>query len=357
MPHPLNGAKASVLARVLREAGPVERSKLLPIWGSAMGRGLFSLLEKIPENSLRPAEAMEPPVFLLGHWRSGTTHLYNIMSLGGFGYVPPVATGLPGELLTLGRWLRPMLEKQLPDSRYIDNIPVTPTSPQEDEIALANLSPLSFYHGIYFPSRFDWFLDRGVFLDHASSEDIAQWEEMFILFLRKLDALFGGQRLLIKNPTYTARPEQLAKLFPGAKFVHIHRDPFDVFPSMQNFYAKLFPVMALQPYDQVDADAAIFRTYDRMMRQLTEQTAEWQQPDFVEVAYADLNADPLATVERIYNALHLPGFDEARATFAAYLESIKGYEKNRFRKADQTTERIAKAWEPWLSRWGYEVPS
>ena len=357
MPHPLNGAKAHVLKRVLREAGSVDGGKLLPIWGSVAGRGLFSLLEKIPESSLRPVEEIEPPIFLLGHWRSGTTHLYNVMSLGGFAYVPPIATGLPGEMLTLGRWLRPMLEKQLPDSRYIDNIPVTPTSPQEDEIALANLSPLSFYHGIYFPSKFDWFLDRGVFLDHTSDDDVAEWEGAFTLFLRKLDALFGGKRLLIKNPTYTARPAQLAKLFPGAKFVHIHRDPFDVFPSMQNFYAKLLPVMALQPYDHVDVDAAIFRTYDRMMHQLTEQTADWQKPAFVEIAYADLNADALGTVQAIYEALELPDFDAAQPAFASYLDSIKGYEKNRFRKADQTTDRIASEWQTWLNRWGYEVPA
>lgn len=356
MAHPLSGARLSVLRRVLGEAGAVDRGRLLPIVGSILGRSPFSALERIAETGLRPKAALEPPIFLLGHWRSGTTHLYNIMSLGGFAYVPPVAVGLPGEALTLARWLRPMLERKLPDSRYIDNIPVTPTSPQEDEIGLANLSPLSFYHGIYFPARFDWFVDRGLFLDDASEADIRQWEDAFILFMRKLDRLFGGRRLLIKNPVYTARPAQLLRLFPGAKIVHIHRDPFEVFPSMQNFYAKLFPVMALQPWDHVDVDGAILRIYDRMMRQFTEETAGLAAPDFVEVAYSDLNADPLGTIAHIYDALDLPGFAGARPSFEAYLRSIEGYEKNRFRPSDETTEKVAQAWRPWLDRWGYEVP-
>ncbi|MEM9840278.1 MAG: sulfotransferase [Pseudomonadota bacterium] len=356
MAHPLSGARAGVLRRVLREAGPVDRAKLLPIWGSIAGRAPVTAIEDQMVRGLRPKEDLEPPIFILGHWRSGTTHLYNVMSLGDFAYVPPVSVGLPAETLTLAQWLKPFLERQLPDSRYIDNIPVTPTSPQEDEIGLANLSPLSFYHGIYFPQRFDWFVDRGLFFDDAQAEDIAEWEDAFVLFMRKLDRVFGGKRLLIKNPVYTARPAQLLKLFPGAKIIHIHRDPFDVFPSMQNFYAKLFPVMALQPYDHVDVDGAILRIYDRMMAQFTEQTAGLSAPDSVEVPYRALNDDPLCTIESIYKALEIDGFEDSKPTFSAYLESIKGYQKNSFRKADETTERLASAWAPWLDRWGYERP-
>lgn len=356
MAHPLSGARAGGLRRVLREAGAVDRARLLPIWASVLGRAPVTALEDQLQGRLRPAEALKPPIFILGHWRSGTTHLYNVMSLGDFAYVPPVSVGLPSETLTLAQWLKPFLERQLPDSRYIDNIPVTPTSPQEDEIGLANLSPLSFYHGIYFPQRFDWFVDRGLFFDNAKPEDIAGWEAAFILFMRKLDCVFGGKRLLIKNPVYTARPAQLLKLFPGAKIIHIHRDPFDVFPSMQNFYAKLFPVMALQPYDHVDVDGAILRIYDRMMAQFTEQTAGLSEPDYVEVPYRALNDDPLGAIEAIYKALEIDGFEESRPMFSTYLESIKGYQKNRFRKADETTERVADAWAPWLDHWGYERP-
>lgn len=356
MAHPLSGARLSVLRRVLEEAGHADTGKVLPIAGSVVGRLPFSAMERAAEAGLRKKEELEPPIFLLGHWRSGTTHLYNIMSRGGFAYVPPIATGLPAETLTLARWIRPFLEKQLPDSRYIDNIPVTPTSPQEDEIALANLSPLSFYHGIYFPKRFDWFVNRGLFFDGASKADVDQWERAFVLFMRKLDKVFSSQRLLIKNPVYTARPRQLLKLFPGAKIIHIHRDPFDVFPSMQNFYKKLFPPLALQPYDHVDIDGTILRVYDRMMHQFTEETAGLAAPDFVEISYRQLNDEPLAAVKSIYDALELPGYDDAEPTFSAYLASIEGYEKNRFRKADQWTERVAEAWRPWLDRWGYEVP-
>jgi len=357
MAHPLSGADIATLSRVLGEAGGgVDRARLAAIWGAVIGRAPFTALEKARADAVvPPLDAIEPPVFILGHWRSGTTHLYNIMSLGRFGYVPPTATGMPHDMLYLGRMLQPMLEKALPESRYIDNIPVTPTSPQEDEIAIANMSAMSFYHALYFPKRFDFFLERGLFFEQASEADIAHWESAFTLFLRKL-AHVQGERLLIKNPVYTARPAHLKRLFPNAKFIHIHRDPFEVFLSMRNFYAQLLKVMALQPYDHVDIDATILSVYDRMMTAFSRQTEDWAEPDYVEIAYAELDAEPLAAVERVYRALDLPGWTEAEPVFAAYLKSVKTYKKNAFRGDEAAIDAVRRRWAPWLERWGYAPP-
>lgn len=357
MAHPLSGADTATLRRVMREAGPgIDRARAAAIWASVIGRSPFTAFERRRAPALIPALAeLPPPVFILGHWRSGTTHLYNIMSLGEFAYVPPVAVGMPWDMLYLGRALNPLLERALPESRYIDAIPVTPTSPQEDEIAIANMSPLSFYHGLYFPRHFDRLVDRGLFFDGASAADIRQWEEAFTLFLRKL-AHLQPRPLLIKNPVYTARPAHLRRLFPGAKFIHIHRDPFDVFLSMRNFYKQLLGVMALQRWDHVDIDATILRIYQRMMARFEAETQGWTTPDFVEVAYADLDADPMGTVAHIYRALDLPGYAEAEPRFAAYLQSVKSYSRNSFRGDAEAVRKVSEALGPWLRKWGYKAP-
>ena len=143
------------------------------------------------ESKLPTRSEMEPPVFILGHWRSGTTHLYNIMTKSGaWGYVPPVATGLPWDLFGIARAFNPLLEKALPKHRFIDNIPVTPDSPQEDEIAMANMSDLSFYHGIYFPQAFGELVRRGLFFEGCSEREVLNWQERFIYLLRKLCLLY-----------------------------------------------------------------------------------------------------------------------------------------------------------------------
>ncbi|WP_448586675.1 sulfotransferase family protein [Thermaurantiacus sp.] len=355
--HPLSGADWGTLSAVLAEAGPgVDRRRLAAIRAAILGRLPFTLAERALAPLLLPRLAdLPPPVFILGHWRSGTTHLYNLLSLGDFAYVPPVAVGLPWETLGLARLLRPALERALPESRFIDAIPVTPTSPQEDEIALANMSPLSFYHAIYFPRAFDHFLARGLFFEGASPALIEAWKAAFGLFLRKL-AYLQGKPLLIKNPVYTARPAMLAALFPGAKFIHIHRDPFEVALSMRNFWRRLLEVFALQPWDHVDIDQTVLAVFDRMMARFEAETQGWGPPRFVEVAYADLDQHPLATVEGIYRALELPGFEAAAPRVQRYLARLGTYARNRFRGEAPFIRSVEQSLARWIAKWGYRTP-
>ncbi|MEM7505165.1 MAG: sulfotransferase [Pseudomonadota bacterium] len=358
MAHPLCGADLGTLAAVFRAGGAPDRwASALGVWGAALGRAPLSTLEHLIATPSAPRHAeMRPPIFILGHWRSGTTHLYNVMSLGEFGYVPPVATGLPWDMFGIARALRPLLERQLPETRFIDNIPVTPTSPQEDEIAIANMSPYSFYHGIYFPRAFDRLIDRGLFFDGCDQSEIQAWQARFILFLRRLEK-HQGKRLLIKNPTYTARPAMLKQLFPRAKFIHIHRNPFDVFLSMRNFYTKLLAELALQDVPpEVDIDATILRVYARMMTTFQAQTAGWDSPDFVELPYDLLDRQPVEALARIYNGLELDGFDTARPRFEAYLEGVKTFRKNSFKGDRDAVDLVSRHWAPWIEKWGYAVP-
>lgn len=359
MAHPLLGANIATLRRVFRETGgPDRRGTALALGAAALGRLPFSALERaLVARRLARAPEPAPPVFILGHWRSGTTHLYNLMAGAGFGYVPPVATGLPWDMLVLGRLLRPLLEQQLPEHRYIDSMAVTPTSPQEDEIALAGMTPLSFYHGIYFPRAFDRMIDRGVFLDGCSAAEVAAWQATMRYLLGKLGLVFGGRRMLVKNPVYTARPAMLAAMFPGAKFIHIHRNPYDVFLSMRNFYGRLLEALALQAVPAgLDIDATILRVYERMMCRFEAETAGWGAPDFVEIAYETLDRAPLEAVGQIYRELELEGYEAALAGFRAHLDGVRGHRKHRFRADGEAADKVAGALGHWLAKWGYPSP-
>ena len=359
MAHPLCGADPATLRGVFRDGGRPDRwGTAAAIWGASFARWPASALERILiEPSLPRLDAMEAPIFILGHWRSGTTHLYNLMSLGNWGYVPPVAVGLPHDMFGLARLLRPVFERQFPETRYIDRIPVTPTSPQEDEIGIANMSPLSFYHGIYFPRAFDRLIDRGIFFDGCTEAEIASWAERFTHFLRKV-AHDQGKRLIVKNPVYTARPAMLARLFPGAKFIHIHRNPHDVFLSMRNFYRKLLGVMALQEVpSEIDIDATILRVYDRMMRAFIAQTEGWVTPRLVELPYETLDRRPMEALEHIHHALDLSGLEMLAPRARTYLASISEYEKNAFRGTIADVVKVETTLRPWLDRWGYERPA
>ncbi len=127
--HPLCGADFKTLWRVFRRSGGIQMDRLADlgmILGAALGRLPFDWMERVYVESIsREKRSSAPPVFILGHWRSGTTHLYNILSKSpSFGYLPPIATGIPWNMLLLGRWMEPWLIKTLPSERFIDNVPV-----------------------------------------------------------------------------------------------------------------------------------------------------------------------------------------------------------------------------------------
>ena len=354
--HPLCGANLATLAKATHRGGfPTGRGlpQYLIAWGAAIGRLPFTLGERAYAKVKAPKD-IAPPIFILGHWRSGTTHLYNILAKSEqFGFLTPFATALPWDILSIGTLMRPLLERSLPKHRYIDNVAVDAAAPQEDEIALANMTADSYYHALYFPQAFKAFFDRGVFFKHLGPAELDEW----IITIRRLYTYLSldqnGRRLVIKNPVYTARPQHLARLFPGAKFIHIHRDPFKVFISMQNFYKKLLAEFALQPYDHLDINEIIFDTYDEMMERYLGETALFTPQQLVEISYSDLQSEPLKALETIYDQLDLPGYDTDRAAFAAYLDTIQDYQKNEFTLPDDLAQEIARRWRRYFDHWGY----
>ncbi|HXV74079.1 MAG TPA: sulfotransferase, partial [Sphingomonadales bacterium] len=214
--HPLMGASLPNLLRLVRAYGP----GIGPLfYASALVRAPFMLADRLWSLAKKPA--VEAPVFILGHWRSGTTHLYNVLAQSeGFAWASPFAAALPLDGVSLTALFRPLLRRRLPKGRFIDQVEVTETSPQEDEFALANLQPLSFLHALYFPRQFEAIFNKGLFFDGASDADVARWRKAFTANCRKIAAARPGKTLLIKNPVYTARVKEILKVFPDARFVH-----------------------------------------------------------------------------------------------------------------------------------------
>ncbi len=335
--HPLLGANVRTLVALARRHGLRRGDRLglaLGALGSAVGRAPLSLIERAMVARAGDCDA-PPPLFIVGHWRSGTTHLYNILSKSeDFAYVPPLATGMPWDTLVLGRALRPLLERMLPRERFIDNIPVNPDSPQEDEAALANMQAVSFYHGLYFPRRLREEVERGIFFDGASPEEIALWERRFLHFLKKIHLLQPGKRVVLKNPVYTARLAEMDRLCPGALFVHIVRDPREVFFSMRRFYIRLLEVYALQPYSLDEVNDLILTVYERMMDRAAEDATELGSDRHVEIRYPDLVSSPVECLRRIGERLGvLEEIERGMPRFRGYLESVRAYETNRHERA------------------------
>ncbi len=361
--HPLCGSTPDTLWQLFTSQGGVSPQRLPQAaiaMAVALARWPFSLAEQRLTASVL-SEPMPPPIFIVGYWRSGTTHLHNLLSQSDtFGYITPLATGLPWDILGIVRRLEPLLEKALPSDRYVDNVAVTPTSPQEDAIPLATMGAPSYYHGLYFPQQFHHHFERGVFFDGCDEGAIAQWQRYQEQLLHKVSIHQQGKPLLIKNPVYTAHVAQLRQIWPEAKFIHIYRNPYVVFPSTRHFFLRLLPELALQTYDATAmanlVEELVLDSYPRMIATLQADVATLPRNQFAEIRFEDLEQAPLETLQQVYATLELENFDQAQPQFERYLDGLQGYQKNRYAFDPKVIQRVEDYWASLIQQWGYEKP-
>jgi len=355
--HPLHGSSLGNLIRLLRINGlPAggKRGQFLSALASAVARSPVSLFEQLRyQRSLRVL-SIPPPIFIIGHWRSGTTHLANLLSQSPhFGTVTPVASGLPHNLLTIGKWLRPLLEKKIPADRLIDQVAITAGSPQEDEFGIANMVTTSWLHGLYFPGNFDGNWKTGVFHKDWSDIQMQQWKTAHVNYLKKVYVDQGSRPLIVRNPAYTTRVPILRSIWPEARFIHIYRNPYEVFSSMQNYFRKLLPVLALQDYSKVDIDQVIFSTFRELMQSAMVQLPKLPAHEFIEVSYEELRQAPVSTVQKIYARLQIPDFEATEPRFKNYLNGIRSYQKNKYEQNQTERELISNNWGHIIDHYGY----
>ncbi len=358
--HPLIGASLETLLGALRTQGGVAAActpHTLAFLASALARSPFRALDRLMMRGIDLTAAVDPPVFIVGYWRSGTTHLHNLLGCSpGFGIITPLASGLPGELRTLATWLQPVLERALPEDRGVDDVAVTPQSPQEDEIPVANMQPLSVFHALYFPRRFRQNFEKGVLFSGATEQEIRRWKRCVRFFLAKVAAHQGRQPLLVKNPVYTARVGRIREMWPEARFIHIYRNPYTVYRSTTHYFEKMLSKLALQPYSVDAVEPVVLDSYPRMLDRLYRDTDDLPEDQFAEVRFEDLEAQPLDELERLYRQLDLPGWEAARPVTENYLGRVADYSKNTYRYDADVRTTVQSAWGRFVERWGYEMP-
>jgi hypothetical protein len=186
-----------------------------------------------------------------------------------------------------------------------------------------------------------------------SEKNLSEWRRVYLTVLRKSTYHSGGKRLVLKAPANSGRIPALLALFPDARFVHICRDPYQVFLSMQWVYQTVLPRAQVQKIDPDRVDAYIFKFYTMLMQKFLAEKELIPAANLVEVRFEDLEAEPLEQVRRIYERLDLPGFAQAEPAIQAYLASIAGYRKNEYQLTNEIIAKVNQHWGFAFEAWGY----
>jgi len=312
----------------------------------------------------------QPPFFVLGFPRTGSTHLQYLLAQdpqwGYFNTFQCVAA--PFSFVASG-WIKRLLRKAMEaageQTRPMDNVKVTLDSPQEEDLAVAAMSRLSAVHQLAFPKLFRETVAKYVMMGAGpdgspdgslSARELRQWERVYVREVRKVVLHSGGKPPMLRNTLNIARSDHLARLFPGAKFLHIIRNPYAVYPSVMHLNRTMLPLYQLDDYDWDEVEQHIVDTYKLLMSKYMRDRELIPDGHFAEVRYEDLDKDPLGELERVYEELELSGWSVARERIEAYLKTVAGYRKNRFTLPQATIDRITDEWGFAVDAWGYEPP-
>ena len=303
--------------------------------------------------AIRNTALKGPPIFILGHWRTGTTLLHELMICDPrFGYPTTYECMDPNHfLLTEGLFTR-WLSFLMPSSRPMDNMKAGFDRPQEDEFALCMMGAGSPYSMLAFPNdppEGQEYLD----LESLSPRKLRRWKRGLKRFLRCV-TYKSGKRLVLKSPPHTARVKTLKQMFPDAIFIHIVRDPYVVYPSTVNLWKTLQLTHCMQTPTHAGVEEYVLQTYTHMFEKLEQARSVLAPGQLYELRYEDLIKDPVGEMKKIYDHFQLGEFDAYLPHLQSYLATIKGYETNKYQLSDAQKEAIAVRWKNVMERYGYK---
>ena len=225
----------------------------------------------------------------------------------------------------------------------------------EDEIALTKMTGLSPYISFMFPdnaAKYEKYVD---FLE-CTDKERQRWKDGLEYLIKKVMISTGGKRVVIKSCTHAARIRMLLEMFPDAKFVHIHRNPYECFASTLHMrshtdWENFFHLpQANWTRERMEQTSTMGR---KIFERLHEDKHLIPEQNYYEIAYEDLCGNELDSLREIYTRFELPDWDEYHAAISEYLESIKGYQRNKLTIDDELKEFVWENWRVAFDAYGY----
>jgi omega-hydroxy-beta-dihydromenaquinone-9 sulfotransferase len=333
----------------------------LPHWPRAMIQTAVSASNSVTAGIERmrfgrriEAAQVRAPLFVLGHYRSGTTHLHNLLALDPQFAAPTFFQMLnPHTFLSTERWAAPVVGHLVGRRRLQDEMAMGVGVPSEDEFGSCAMTGLSPYMGWCFPEDGAVYERYLTFRDVPENE-LVRWKHTLMTLFKKLTVRYG-RPLVLKSPPHTARIRLLLGLFPDARFVHIHRDPYVVFRSTRHMIRAVQVFYHLRDGPLQDGEDGIIAVYNEMYDAYFEERGFVPAGRLCEVSYEDLEREPVGVVGSVYESLALSGFEDVKPRLEGYLKTIAGYRKNRHDDLpDELRQRIAREWGRSFDEWGYD---
>jgi hypothetical protein len=323
----LAGARQEVLEHLESqfEAAAGYRKKWRRTKWAARTLGALPFFDRIRYNRLQHQVSIDqPPVFIIGHWRSGTTLLHNMLcDLTDAAYCTTYQNVFPNNLFAFYGIIRRIAQHYMPAKRPGDRVKMHLLLPQEEELALGNVIPHCFYYWMFFPREMLSIADRYLIIrDHPEGVK-KRWKDNYLRFVKRCMLRNGGTQFISKNPPNTARVDVLLELFPNARFIFLHRDIYDTILSTKKFYKGILPAQQYQDVTDDELEAQIIRVYRRIHLKYLRDRSRIPEGNLVELRFEDLCRRPLHVATQ--------ALDQLGVDYSVDVASYQRYRENAHR--------------------------
>ena len=321
----------------------------------------FRLIERLlMATKYRDFELSAPPVFILGYYRSGTTHLQEVLLQDKrFGFLNFYTCYFQGGALVTQRIFKWTFQKIMTFLRFrhpAHNIPFLFDMPGEEDVSMVSSGfryACSF--GQVFPRSFREYFTKFVFFEGCTKQEASDFEYEMKDFIKRIAISNDNKPLLLKSPPQTARLKWLAERYPGAKFIFIYRNPHLVFRSNLKLWGT-FKGQWLQSLDPAVARENVLWSFEKTLQAYEKDAAGMSKNQLIEVRYEEFMQSPMTELKKIYDQLELPGFDEAKPEFESFLARQHGANVDRYSFREEDFRVVESRWGYWLRKWNYSRP-
>lgn len=322
----------------------------------------FRLLEKKRyDDVLENTDPERAPVFIIGHWRSGTTYTHTLLSQDpGFVYQTKYQNFFSDNFLTTEDFFKPFISKTIdffsPVKKWQSSISKSMNldTPSESDTALiSEISEYTYHWAHLFPKAYEEYFNKYLFCEDLSEEELKNWQNTMRTMISKAYLRRPHGRLLIKNPGDTARIKYLLDIYPDARFVFIHRNPYEVFYSNLKLWSLVQQSVAMQQISEDEKKQIVLSVYSKLHQHYLEQKKLLKPHQLIELGFDEISDEPLQAVEKIYNQLSLKGFNDAYPWIRNFLNEQPPRRNQQYEFKKEDLRLINEYWESAFKQWNY----
>lgn len=310
---------------------------------------------------IRNTQVTCDPLFILGHYRSGTSLLQKLMASDRrFGYLTYYDALFPNISPLSGRIVKSIFQGiintfTIKNPFFHDTVLQLDEPDEEDDYLMNKGSPFSAYWGMVFPKKWREWLNGSPQMENKEYE--TAWKKEYQNTIRFLTMRNQGRPLILKSPPNTGRIRILTELFPRAKFIFLYRNPADIWFSNLNMWKNvILKYYSLQTLDEDEIRAIIFGHFEWLTEQYESDKRLIREGQLMEVAYESLKRDPMGTVRSIYQRLDLPDFEVTADNLKKQIEKENEYRNFNHKRDREMVDEIHHRWKSYFLRWGYDLP-